>query len=65
VVALSATDYTHLTKEMVGLDLVSGIIYDGIILKAALKADVKELYTLNGKDFLRLCPPSSIKIIEV
>ncbi len=36
--------------------LAGGIVYDAIILKAAQKAKVEKILTLNANDFYRLCP---------
>jgi len=54
VITLSAQDYLETVKWMVQLGITGGGIYDTLIAKTALKAQVDGLLTLNGKDFIRL-----------
>lgn len=63
IVVLSAKDYQVTVKKMSELGLSGGIIYDAIIMKAAEKAKVEKVLTLNAKDFLRLPPHDSSWII--
>jgi predicted nucleic acid-binding protein len=53
-ITLSTQDYLETVKWMVQLGITGGGIYDTLIAKTALNAQVDGLLTLNGKDFIRL-----------
>jgi predicted nucleic acid-binding protein len=54
VIALTEDDYVWVLKHVTSLELVGAVVYDGLHARAALKAGVTTLYTLNTKDFMRL-----------
>ena len=51
LVSLSGTDYASLIREAALASIQGGTIYDAILLKAASKAKVERVYTLNLKHF--------------
>lgn len=53
IISLSDSEYSSLINETASLGLIGGIIYDAIIFKAAQKAKVQHILTLNPKDFQR------------
>ena len=56
IISLSSSDYRDTVKQMSELGLTGGIIYDALIAKAARKAKVERLLTLNSDDFKRVWP---------
>jgi len=64
IVDLSIQDYLSLLKHLVDADLKGGIVYDAIILTTAKKVEVDQIITLNKKDFVRIFPDLSSKIIS-
>lgn len=54
VIALTEDDYMWVLEQVTSLGLSGAIVYDGLHARAALKAGVTTLYTLNTKDFVRL-----------
>jgi predicted nucleic acid-binding protein len=56
LVSLSSADYQAVIRELAGLSLSGGVVYDGLIARAARKAAVDRLLTLNPRDFLRVWP---------
>ncbi len=63
IIALTSTDYTELIEHLSGLDIIGGATYDAIHLRAAAKAEVDQVVTLNAKDFRRVYPALADKII--
>lgn len=63
VVFLSDHEYLDVIEHMCSLGIVGGAVYDALILRAALKANVDRVITLNGKDFCRVYPDLANKII--
>lgn len=55
-VALIGSEYAALIREAVGFQVQGGKIYDALLLKAASKADVNRVYTLNLKHFQGIAP---------
>lgn len=53
-IALTAEDYQEVIAIMTNLKLTGGAIYDALIAKAAVKARVEHLFTLNPDHFTRL-----------
>lgn len=51
LVALAGSEYATLIREAVGFQIQGGKIYDAILLKAANKAKVKRIFTLNLRHF--------------
>jgi predicted nucleic acid-binding protein len=56
IVGLGATDYAAVVDTVAGLGLAGGVVYDALIARAAQKAKVDRLLTLNAGDFLRVWP---------
>jgi len=54
VIPLTTEDYQMVVAQMVNLNLTGGGIYDALIAKAAVKAEVNTLLTLNPNHFTRL-----------
>ena len=61
--SLSATDYASLIREAAMASIQGGTIYDAILLKAASKAKVECLYTLNLKHFQAVGQGNLAKLI--
>lgn len=64
VVVLSAQDYSSLLQSLSSLGIVGGAIYDALILRAAEKAKVDQVVTLNERDFRRVYPSLANKIVS-
>lgn len=64
VVALSVDDYVAAIEEATELSLAGGILYDKLIAKAAEKAEVDALVTLNAKHFRRAWPSGADRVRE-
>lgn len=62
VIALSASDYWSVLKGLGEIGFSGGIVYDALILRAALKARADQLLTFNVKDFRRLSTDTDITI---
>lgn len=56
IVALDAADYRSLLSRWAKLEIAGGAAYDGLIARAAEKAGVDRLLTLNQAHFLRVWP---------
>lgn len=64
IVTLTAQDYKTVLKQMTELGLSGGIIYDALTFKAAKKAKVDKILTLNVRDFVRLSPQNPSLILS-
>lgn len=62
VIALSSADYSAVLRGLGDLGLSGGIVYDALILRAALKAHADRLLTFNLSDFRRLTTDNEITI---
>jgi predicted nucleic acid-binding protein len=62
VVTLSARDYGAVIDELGDLGVAGGAVYDALIARAAAKANVDLLLTLNPKHFLRVWPAGAERI---
>jgi predicted nucleic acid-binding protein len=51
IIALTAHDYTLLLREAALIGVQGGMIYDAVLLKAAIKSDAERIYTLNKRHF--------------
>jgi hypothetical protein len=58
LVALDGADYAALIREVALAGILGGTVYDAILIKAAGKADVERIYTLNLKHFQAVAPAS-------
>ena len=56
VVALDAAEFADLLRDVARLGLSGGVIHDAVIARAARKARVDTLLTLNVADFRRAWP---------
>lgn len=65
IISLSEEEYLRIIDNMVQLGLKGGIVYDAIIVECARKSKSGEIITSNTKDFSRLIPDDSIKIITL
>jgi predicted nucleic acid-binding protein len=64
VVALSDSDYTAVIDHLSESGIAGGATYDALILRAASKAIVDQVITLNDKDFRRVYPDLADKIVS-
>lgn len=63
LVALEVSDYAAVLDRMTASGIIGGVIYDALIVQAAIKAKAEEIVTLNEADFGRLCEGSAVKIV--
>ncbi len=63
IIPLSAQDYISVIKTLSDSGLSGGIIYDALIIRAAQKADVKKILTLNTDDFKRVWPEGESRLV--
>jgi predicted nucleic acid-binding protein len=64
IIALSSSDYISVIRHLQNIGFSGGIIYDALILKAAVKSGATHLLTFNASDFKRIEMNSEIQIIE-
>ena len=64
VVFLSDQDYAAVIDHLADLGIIGGATYDALILHAAAKANVDQVVTLNEKDFRRVYPALTDKIVS-
>lgn len=64
VVSLSDKDYEAVIEHLTDLGIVGGATYDTLILHAASLAGVDQIVTLNEKDFRRVYPELTNKIVS-
>ena len=64
IVALTPDDYAQILRDMADRGLIGGVIYDALAVYTARQARVDQIVTLNAKDFRRIDPELSDKIIE-
>lgn len=62
IISISPSDYGAVIRRVADLGMSGGIIYDAIITKAAQKAQVDRILTLNPDDFTRAWPEGAILI---
>jgi predicted nucleic acid-binding protein len=63
IISLSSRDYFSVIKNLSDSGLSGGIIYDALIIRAAQKADVKKILTLNVNDFKRAWPEGEPRFV--
>jgi predicted nucleic acid-binding protein len=63
IVPLGADDYRIVLRRMVDLGLAGGVVYDALIARAAERAGVDRLVTLNDRDFRRAWPTGDDRIV--
>ena len=64
VVSLAREDYTAVIEHLSALGIIGGAIYDALILRAAVKANVDQVVTFNANDFARVYPELANKIVS-
>ena len=62
VIPLIQDDYEAVIAHLSERGLISGVIYDALILHAATKVHIDVIVTLNVKDFARIDPSLADKI---
>jgi predicted nucleic acid-binding protein len=63
VISLAKEDYVAVIDHLVKLGIIGGAIYDALILRAAIKANVDQIVTFNADDFRRVYPALAEKIV--
>jgi hypothetical protein len=64
IVTLTGSDYIGLVTELARGNLIGGIVYDGVIARAAELAMVDQLVTLNVAHFQRVWPAGAGRIVS-
>jgi predicted nucleic acid-binding protein len=64
IIPLSVQDYISVIEHLSDSGTSGGVIYDALILKAALTSNADKILTLNKKDFYRIYPDLADKIIS-
>jgi predicted nucleic acid-binding protein len=63
-ISLSKEDYAIVIEHLSGLGIIGGAIYDALIVRAAIKANVDQIVTFNADDFRRVYPALAEKIVS-
>lgn len=63
VIPLSEGDYHPVLEHLSQTGIAGGVTYDALIAYAAIKAQVDQLLTLNEKDFRKVYPALSERIV--
>lgn len=63
IIPLATADYAAVLRDMSERGLSGGVIYDALIARAAQKAGVDRLVTLNIEDFRRVWPDAGQRLI--
>lgn len=64
VIPLSDKDYVALIDQLSAQGIAGGATYDALILQAAAQANADQVVTLNEKDFRRLRPDLTDRIVH-
>jgi len=64
IVHLDASDYFSVIDNLTANNLVGGIIYDALILRAGIKANADRILTLNPAHFRRIDPSLADRIVD-
>jgi predicted nucleic acid-binding protein len=64
LVALSSEDYLSVVNHLASRNLVGGIIYDALIVRAGIKAGVDRILTLNPRHFRLISPEAAARIVD-
>jgi predicted nucleic acid-binding protein len=64
VVALTVTDYALTIEQLATAEIKGGVIYDALLLQAAVLAHADQIVTLNAHDFKRVRPDLADKILS-
>lgn len=62
MIAITKQMYQNAIKICTDSALVSGAIYDALILECARKSDADRIYTFNMRDFRRIAPDLAVRI---
>jgi predicted nucleic acid-binding protein len=62
-IALTANEVVEATRQIAGLGLVGGIIYDALLMACARKANAELIYTWNKRHFKRVAPDMAERIV--
>ncbi len=65
IVSLTPEDYVTIIQQLANRRMTGGIIYDALIMHAAVKAGAEKILTLNKKDFSRIVPQWADRMIEL
>lgn len=63
IVSLSSSDYTQVIRRLSVLGIIGGATYDALVVQAGVNSKVDLIVTLNEKDFRRVYPSLTAKII--
>jgi predicted nucleic acid-binding protein len=63
IITLSTADYRTVIQALAAGHISGGAIYDALIARAAEKARVDHLVTLNPDDFRRVWPPLTERVL--
>lgn len=63
-ISLTASEYRSTIRRLSEKGLAGGIVYDGLIAAAAVKANVKRIVTLNVKHFKKVWPGDQRVLVE-
>jgi predicted nucleic acid-binding protein len=63
IITLSTADYRTVIQALAASHISGGAIYDALIARAAEKARVDHLVTLNPDDFRRVWPPLTERVL--
>jgi predicted nucleic acid-binding protein len=63
IVPLTEQDYVAIIDHLSESGIVGGVMYDALILHAALKVNAERVITLNEKDFQRIYPDFAHRIV--
>ena len=64
LVTLTAADYTKVVSQLAERSLAGGVVYDGLIARAAIKCKADRLLTLNPRDFHRVWTGSARAVVS-
>lgn len=64
IVTLTVREYISVLGDLAARALTGGVVYDALIARAARKAGVDRLVTLNPADFRRAWPDGEERIIS-
>lgn len=63
IVALTPADYAAVIEQLANRRMTGGIIYDALIMQAAIKAEAEQVLSLNRDDFVRIAPQWADRIV--
>lgn len=64
VVTLTTKEQIEAIRGFAARNLRGGVVYDGMIVECARKAQAKRIYTLNGRHFRMIAPDLAAMIVE-